>query len=114
MRYLSPRRFPDTVTRLRAGPATYDNVADEHLPGPVVETTLRASVQAVNLADLPDEAGLQLTERLTVYVGHSGALLGAQDTGVADRIRYGGAVYEVETSVSWPGRYTRADVIRTP
>ena len=114
MRYLSPRRFPEVVTRIRSAPPVYDDASGDYLPGPVTETTLRASVQPVDLLDVPGEDGLQLTERLTVYVPQSGALLGAQDWAVADRIRYGGAVYEVQRSVSWPVRYTRADVIPAP
>ena len=111
MRRLAARRFPDTVTRLHRG-AGLRNKVGEWVPGGVTETELAASVQPAGLEDADQESGARLVERIVVYLRGEDMVLAAFDEGEADRVRWKGAVYVVERSMSWTGSHTRAVCLR--
>ena len=101
MSRLSPRRFRDTITRLRTAPGAY--VRGQYEPGPVTETALPASVQALDVEDHDFVGGARLEERLKVFVPRRDALLAAFDiclpdvaaaehADTADTLRWGGDV----------------------
>ena len=95
-------RFPDTITRVRQE-AGYRNADDEFVPGAVVETPLRASVQPISLEDEPIRGGVRLSDRLRVFT--PGDLRGAFEDRKADRVRLeDGREYQVEESLAWPAR----------
>ena len=106
------RRFPDTITRRRRAPVDYDKYGDR-VKAYMVETELRAAVQPIALEDRDLVSGAQLVERLKVFVpASSGDLRAASDDlGEADKVVYGGKVYTVEESRTWP-RFTRATLLR--
>ena len=87
---IDPRRFPHTITRKRTGPTTF-NFFNEPVPGAVVETDLRASVQPISLRDLPSEAGQQFQGILLAFVpdGQAGET-GAALVGAFDDVRLAG------------------------
>ena len=123
MRSLDPRRFPTTITRLRRGPTTF-NFFNEPVPGVVVETDLRASVQPISLEFELSEAGRGRQERLLALVpdgqiaGDTGATLRASpdvpdiDDHVNDRVRLDGVTYFVSDSKHWVGSHTEAELTR--
>ena len=108
---LSPRRFPDKIPRLRETPADR-NAAGEHVAGAIIETELRASVQAIALTDADIAGGVSLVERFKIYVAEPDALRAAFDDSVADRVLIDGREFVVEESRSWPGSHTRATILR--
>lgn len=108
---LSPRRFPDTITRRRQGEGDYDETGS-YVEGAVTETELQASVQPLEIEDIDAVGGEQLSERLKVYIPQPGALSAAFDDSRADEVLYGGNEYVVEESRSWPGSHTRATLLR--
>ena len=67
MTALARRRFPHTVTRRRQAPGDWNNNG-EWIPGEVVESELRASVQPLALTDDELEGGSQLVDRLKIFV----------------------------------------------
>ena len=67
MRPLSPRRFPDRITRLREAPGRWNEIG-EWEPGAAERVELRASVQPMKLDDLDAEGGVRARERFRVYV----------------------------------------------
>ena len=67
MSRLAIRRFPDAIVRRRQGPGT-TNFYGEFEPGQVVTIVLPALVQPVKLEDSDFAGGVQLVERLKVYV----------------------------------------------
>ena len=77
MSRLAARRFRDTITRLRTAPGTYER--GQYVPGPVTETDLPASVQALDVEDADFAGGARLEERLKCYVPRRDALLAAFD-----------------------------------
>ena len=107
---LSPRRFPETIIRRRVGEGSY--VLGQYRPGKPVDTDLRANVQPLALEDSDFVGGAQVVERIKVYVpASSGNLQAAFETMAADQVLYGGKVYTVEESRTWP-RFTRATLLR--
>ena len=105
------RRFPDTIIRRRFGPSDYDAFGTWQ-SGATTETELRASVQPLVLEDRDLASGVQLVERLKVYIpASSGDLRAAFDDREADRVLYGGKVYAVEESRTWP-KFTRVTLLR--
>ena len=107
---LSFRRFPDTITRRRSGAGSYVN--GEWVLGSETEVDLRAAVQPLALEDADFAGGAQLQERLKVYLPASeGELRAAADDAPADVVVYGGKVYVVEESRTWP-KFTRAMLLR--
>ena len=66
-RPINPRRYPHAITRKRSGPPSR-NFFNELVPGPIVETDLRASVQPVRLQDVPTEGGQQYQGHLLAFV----------------------------------------------
>ena len=68
----APRRFRDTIARLRETPAER-NSAGEFVEGATVETELAASVQPISLTDADIAAGVGLVERYKVFVGEADA-----------------------------------------
>lgn len=111
MRALSPRRFPDRITRRRQGEGSR-NALGAFVPGVVEETEFRASVQPLALDDADIAGGVSLVERLRVYVPEPDALAAAFEDREADRVVFGGVEYTVEESRSWGGSHTRATVLR--
>ena len=67
MRTLSPRRFPDVVTRRRTMPGA-PNEFGEWIEGAVRETLLQASVQPLAVEDADFVGGSQLQARAKIYV----------------------------------------------
>ena len=110
MSALAIRRFPDVITRRRQGPGDY-NEYGEWVEGAVVQTELKASVQPLKLEDSDLVGGVQLSERLRVYVPEPDALAAAFDTAEADRVVVDGREFVVEESRSWP-THTRATILR--
>ena len=108
---LAPRRFPQTITRRRQGPGMYDR-AGLWVPGAITETDFRASVQPLELEDRDVVEGSRLTERVKVFLPVEGALVAAFEDREADEVSYGGKVYVVEESRSWPGGHCRATLLR--
>ena len=108
---LALKRFPDTITRRRQGPGSY-NPFGEYEPGASVDTDLKASVQSLNLTDSDIAGGVSLVERLRIYVRESDALLAAFDDRQADKVLWRGESYVVEETRAWPGRHTRATILR--
>ena len=107
---LSFRRFPDTITRRRSGSGSYVN--GEWVPGTETQAELRPAVQPLALEDADFAGGAQLQERLKVYLPASeGELRAAVDDAPADVVVYGGKVYVVEESRTWP-KFTRAMLLR--
>ena len=107
---LSFRRFPDTIIRRRSGAGGY--VSGEWVPDADAETELRASVQPITLEDADIAGGVQLVERLKVFVPASaGDLRAAADDSSADQVICKGKVYVVEESRTWP-KFTRATLLR--
>ena len=76
MSALAIRRFPDTITRRRQEPGDY-NLYGEWVEGAMVGTVLAASVQPLKLEDSDLVGGVQLSERLRVYVPAPDALAAA-------------------------------------
>ena len=108
---LSPRRFPDIITRRRTGAAT-TNAFGEFVPGAVTESDLRASVQPMTLEDADFAGGVSVSHRLSVYVPAPGALAAAFEDAQADNVVVDGLEYVVEESQSWRGSHTRAVLLR--
>ena len=108
---LSPRRFPDTIARLRGSP-TERNSAGEYTAGAVVETAFRASVQPLALTDADIAGGVQLSESFKVYIPSPDALVAAVDDSVADRVLWNSKIFSVVESRSWAGSHTRATILR--
>ena len=104
--------YRDTITRRRRSPGGYDENTGAPVPGVVTETELRASVQPLAIEDSDFVGGVQLVERIKVYVPESDALVAAFDQSVADEVVIGTKTYTVEVSRSWP-THTRATVLRT-
>ena len=67
MRRLALRRFPNEIIRRRQGPGDF-NEFGEFEPGQIVTVVLPALVQPVKLEDANFVGGVQLLERLKVYV----------------------------------------------
>ena len=118
MRRMDPRRFPHEIFRQRSGPPSR-NFYNELVPGPIVSTALRASVQPIELQDVPTEAGQQLSGRLRAFVpdnqvpGETGpALRGAVVDGLADAVEFGGIRYAVDKSEHWRGSHVVAELLR--
>ena len=107
----SPRRFPDTITRLRTAPADR-SAAGEYVEGTVTSTEHRASVQPIALTDADIVGGVSLVERLKVYVPEEDVLRAAFDDRLADVVVWLGTEYTVIESRSWPCSHTRATVLR--
>ena len=66
-RRLALRRFPDEVIRRRQGPAGF-NFYGEPEPGAIVTAVLPARVEPLKLEDADFVGGVQLVERLRVFV----------------------------------------------
>ena len=66
-RRLALRRFPNEVVRRRQSAGAFDEYG-EWVPGQIVTVALPASVQPLKLADSDFVGGVQLVERLKVYV----------------------------------------------
>ena len=64
---LAARRFPDRIFRRRESPGHRDDYGD-WVPGATVDATLRASVQPLALTDSDLEGGVQLQQRIKVFV----------------------------------------------
>ena len=64
---LAARRFPDTITRRREMAGHRDDFG-EWIPGATEDATLRARVQPLALTDSDLEGGVQLQQRLKVFV----------------------------------------------
>lgn len=96
--------------RRREGPGQYDGLG-EFVPGPVVETELRASVQPLGTEDAELEGGSQLSARLAVWIPEPDALAAAFDDARADEVVYRGDTYVVTESFSWPN-HTEARLLR--
>ena len=108
---LSPRRFPDRITRRRQGPGERNRFG-EFEPGAVVETELPASIQPLANEDLDVVEGSRLIERFKVFVPSPDALVAAFDDRQADAVLWDGREFVVEESRSWPGGHTRATLLR--
>ena len=108
---LAARRFPDAIIRRRRGADTF-NAFGEVVPGPITESTLRASVQPMNLEDADFAGGVSVSSRLSVYVPEPGALVAAFEDATADTAVVDGLEYVVEESQSWRGSHTRAVLLR--
>ena len=136
------RRFPDRLLRRRETPGHRDGLG-VWIPGAVIDTELRASVQPIQVDDSENEGGSQFRERLRCFVlphrsrvapasaalrlmGADLTLRGARITlnsglsvtdrhaaaasfveAGADRCKYLGVWFVVQSSVTWY-RYTRA------
>ena len=112
MGQLSPRRFPDRITRRRQGPGRR-NEFGEFVPGDVVETAFKASVQPLAIEDTDFVGGSMLSERMKVYVPEADALVAAFEDRKADYVALDdGRVFVVEESRSWTGSHTRAILLR--
>ncbi|MCY4498407.1 MAG: hypothetical protein OXC14_14100 [Rhodospirillaceae bacterium] len=111
MRNLSPRRFPDIITRRRQAPGAY-NSAGEYVEGAVTETELWASVQPLSAEDVDAVEGARLSDRLKVYVPEPDALVAAFVDREADHVVWLGQNFTVIESRSWPGSHTRATILR--
>ena len=111
MTALRPGRFPDTITRRRRAAGDY-NIYGEYIEGSVVETELAASVQPLSLEDAELEGGTQLQHQVKVFVPEPDALAAAFDDREADKVAYGGDIFTVIESRSWPGGHTRATLLR--
>lgn len=109
---LAPRRFPDSITRIRQEPGHYDDDTGAWIPGAVTKTNFRASVQPLTLKDADTAGGVQVSHRLSVHVPQPGALAAALDDREADRARVDGIEFVVEESQSWRGSHTRAILLR--
>ena len=132
MSRLATRRFPDTILRRRQAPGERNRVG-EWIEGEIVETELRASVQPLALTDADAAGGVDLSERVKVYVPTAAdieivpnrltwgddaitwggaALLAAFADREADRVLLAdGREFVVEESRSWP-QFTRATLLR--
>ena len=106
------RRFPaqDHPAALRG------RDRDESTGGAVdptaVEAEIQANVQPVSLEDADLAGGVQLVERLRVFVpAYAGDLRAAFEETAADEVVYKGKVYTVEESRTWP-TFTRATLLR--
>lgn len=109
---LSPRRFPETITRRRQGPGRRNDFG-EFVPGDVVETAFRASVQPLAIEDTDFVGGSMLSERVKVYIPAPDALVAAFEDRAADRVVLDdGRTFHVEESRSWTGSHTRAILLR--
>ena len=108
---LSPRLFPDTITRRRTTGGGF-NEFGEPIEGVVTETELRANVQPMTLEDSDFAGGVSVSERLSVYVPAAAALSAAFDDGDADVVVVDGDTFIVESSQSWRGSHTRAILLR--
>ena len=107
---LPPRRYRDTIIRRRDAPGFRDTYG-EWIPGTIIETTLRASVQPMTLQDIDSVAGSRLSDRRKVFVPAPDALRAATDAAKADRALIGGELFVVEDSMSWPN-HTQALLLR--
>ena len=108
---LSPRRFPQTITRRRQAPGGRDSFG-EFQPGAIVETEMKESVQPLAIEDKDLEEGARLSEKMKVYLPVQNALVAAFGDRQADKVLYDGIEYVVEESRSWPGGHTRATLLR--
>lgn len=111
MSRLSLRRFPESVTRRRQEPG-YRDERGRWVPGIVNTVAMRASVQPLDLEDSDIAGGVQLSERLKIYVPEENALVAAFEDREADEVIYGGETYTVIESRSWQGGHTRATMLR--
>lgn len=108
---LSPRRFPDTITRRRQAPGRRNNFG-EWESGATTETTLRASVQPLQIEDSDLPEGTDVLDRVKVYVPIPDALVAAFDSAQADEVLLDGRTYDVVESRSWRRSHTRATLLR--
>ena len=111
VRRLVARKLPDTITRRRPGPSQQDEYGRRIEPV-YTETELRANVQPVVLEDEDQEDGIQLQDRLRVYVPGPDSLLAARLDAEADRVVWEGADYVVHSTQKWPRAHTRAILLR--
>ena len=102
MRYLALRRFPDEITRKRALPGMF-NEYGEYVTGAIRETAFRCSVQPIDLEDTDAAGGVQLTERLKIYVptGDGGSII------ILDFFRWGDDYFKWDDDV-FPGQTREA------
>lgn len=107
---LSARRFRHVVTRRRTAPDTV-NQFGEHVPGALVETAFRASVQPLGVEDSELVGGSQLSDRRVVYIPEPNALAAAFDDAIADRVVFDSVEFVVTDSWSWQD-HTKAHVLR--
>ena len=105
------RMFPDTITRKRTAPGSYDGTG-KYIDGAIAANDLPANVQPVSLEDIPGEGGERTSHRLKVFVPQAGALRAANDEGVADRVVVDGDEYVVVDSESWRNHHTVAVLLR--
>ena len=78
------------------------------MPGDVVETAFKASVQPLAIEDTDFVGGSMLSERMKVYVPEADALVAAFEDRKADYVALDdGRVFVVEESRSWTGSHTR-------
>ena len=120
MRLLSKRRFPHTITRQRDMPG-YRNMHGEYVDGTTVDTEMDASIQPMGIEDKDDVSGVNLFDRLNVYLPtpigelvsplRPGFVSATGDTSGEDRIIYNGITYRVTEAWPW-GNYTKAIVSR--
>lgn len=103
--------FTDTIVRRRQMPGERNSYG-EFVPGAVIDTELRASVQPLSVEDLDLVEGARLSERLKVFVPQPDALAAAFDDGCADQVVLGQKTYVVEESRSWASSHTRAILLR--
>ena len=108
---LAARRFPGRITRRRFGGRDRDEYGRAVDPT-AVEAEIQANVQPVSLEDADLAGGVQLVERLRVFVpAYAGDLRAAFEGTAADEVVYKGKVYTVEESRTWP-TFTRATLLR--
>ena len=113
------------ITRRREAPGSY--IDGVWAAGAVTEAILLASVQPLTLEDVDLVGGAQFSDRRKIFVGyleHGGTaegfaeateppLAAAYEDRAADQVVIDGAVFVVESSMSWPG-HVEAVVLREP
>ena len=92
-----------TIVRRRRGPGSR-GARGNWVEGPATETVFRAVVQPIRVEDRDTEGGVQVRQRLRIYIADPDALRAAFDDAEADQVDVDdGNAFVVERSESWPG-----------
>ena len=80
--------------------------------GPETVTVFRAVILPIRTDDADTAGGVQLRQRLKVYIADPDALRAAFDDREADSVVVHGDAYVVERSESWPASHCEAQLLR--
>ena len=100
-----------TVTRRRRAPG-HRGARGNWVEGVATETVFRAVVQPIRVEDRDTEGGVQVRQRLRIYIADPDALRAAFDDSEADVVDVDGIAFTVERSESWPPSHCEAQLLR--